>query len=482
MRCATAVGWSESNRNSMPSGHAGFHGVRHLPDIPVEVPDDFAVAHFDGDHHGALRVERAVFTVAREHVHLVRNRRFVHAADFENVPQIHRRALPAHADDRAEHVVLGFVFAGELHREVASLRAQRAAGNHRVARGDRVADGFRCQSVAGEIRIRVQEIDRFRHDGNLGNFADAVHLLQFVLEIARQQFERLVTVPRRRRRADLRQRVFVAHQQDRRREIRVEQFTVAAGHQPREIRDEFLQVGPARRRFQVSQNERMPLRRPHLFGQAGRAKRRVEPAEEHFPVILIDGWRKEYRHGRVVRRGRSGAQLRELVAQQIRPRHALGIADRRTRDGEQHRNRVAEIGVQPRHARAFGQRHFQEFGAQLVPLLVNRGVGRGKLFDLQRGDAGARLGLDLLDGFQFADLSFERLGNKFLHFRSRRAREHRDEHRRALRNRRVFLLAEPGVRNAAPHEHADQRQPTHFPVLDAVLRETARLLFVLIWM
>ncbi len=51
---------------------------------------------------------------------------------------------------------------------------------------------------------------------------------------------------------------------------------------------------------------------------------------------------------------------------------------------------------------------FAKISAHLVPLLIKGRGGSGKLFDLQRGNARAGLGLDLLDGFRFADLAFER--------------------------------------------------------------------------
>ena len=63
-------------------------------------------------------------------------------------------------------------------------------------------------------------------------------------------------------------------------------------------------------------------------------------------------------------------------------------------------------------------------GPHLVPLLVNGGRGGGKLLDRHRGDAGPGRGLDLLDGFEFADLAFDGFGHQLLHFRGRRAREH----------------------------------------------------------
>ena len=132
-----------------------------------------------------------------EDIHLVRDGRLIHAADFKRVAQIDRRAVAAHADHRAEHVPLGDVFAGKLHREIATLGAHRAAGDHRVARADCTHHRVGRQAVAGEIGVREQEINRFLHDGDLGDFADALDLLEFVLEIARQQFERAITVTRR---------------------------------------------------------------------------------------------------------------------------------------------------------------------------------------------------------------------------------------------------------------------------------------------
>ncbi len=38
---------------------ARFHRVHDLRHIFVEVADDFSVAHFDGDHDGAARVDRS---------------------------------------------------------------------------------------------------------------------------------------------------------------------------------------------------------------------------------------------------------------------------------------------------------------------------------------------------------------------------------------------------------------------------------------
>ena len=124
-------------------GRARFHRFHHLLHVLVEMADDFAIAHFDRDHHGARACLRRAHPVALtraphapEDIHLVRNGRLIHAADFEHVAQIDRRAFAAQADHRAEHVVLGLVFAGKLHREIASLGAHRAAGDHRVARAE----------------------------------------------------------------------------------------------------------------------------------------------------------------------------------------------------------------------------------------------------------------------------------------------------------------------------------------------------------
>ena len=80
---------------------------------------------------------------------------------------------------------------------------------------------------------------------DLGDFADALDLLEVVLKIARQQFESAITVTRRGRGANLRQRILVSHQQYRTGEIRVVQFTVCAHDRSGEIGDKALEVGPA---------------------------------------------------------------------------------------------------------------------------------------------------------------------------------------------------------------------------------------------
>ena len=146
-------------------------------------------------------------------IDLVRDGRLIHAADVKNVAQIHRRASAPHAHHGAEHVSFGFVFAGKLHREIASLGSHRAAGNHRVAGGNRVFHDLRGQTVAGQIGIRKEQIHRFLHDGHLGDFADALDLLEVILKIARQQLESAIAVTRRGRRSNLRQRILISHQQ-----------------------------------------------------------------------------------------------------------------------------------------------------------------------------------------------------------------------------------------------------------------------------
>ena len=162
MRCSTAVGWSESTRNSMPFRRARFiasttfitSSLKWRMIFPSRISTATITARRD--------VERAVCVARRapEHIHLVGNGRLIHAADFKHVAQIHRRAFAAQADDRAEHVVLGFVFAGKLHREIASLGAHRAAGDHRVARANRIHHHLRRQAVAGDVRVGKQQIDR----------------------------------------------------------------------------------------------------------------------------------------------------------------------------------------------------------------------------------------------------------------------------------------------------------------------------------
>src|SRR6185503_2855093 len=42
----------------------------------------------------------------------------------------------------------------------------------------------------------------------------------------------------------------------------------------------------------------------------------------------------------------------------------------------------------------------------------------------------------------------------------------------------ILLLAELGVGYTAPHQHGNQRQPAHLPVLDAKLGQTALLNFI----
>ena len=113
-------------------------------------------------------------------------------------------------------------------------------------------------------------------------------------------------------------------------------------------------------------------------------------------------------------------------------------------------------------ARPLGQLHLLDLGPHLVPLLVNGGRGGGKLFDGHRGDAGPGGGLDLLDGFELADLALDGFGHQFLHFRRRRAREHRDQHGGSLRNGRVLLLAELACRPCRPTP-APQSAPANSP-------------------
>ena len=171
----------------------------------------------------ARRVPRsAVFARAPDHIHLVRDGRLVHPADVKNVAQIHRRAPFVQAHHGVEHVLLGLVFAGELQGEIASLGAHRAAGNHRVAGGNRVFHHLRRQAVAGQIGIREEQVHHFLHDGDFGDFADAGDLFESHPQNPAQATRAgAVAVARRGRGANLGERVFVSHQQDRTSEIGV---------------------------------------------------------------------------------------------------------------------------------------------------------------------------------------------------------------------------------------------------------------------
>ena len=175
---------------------------------------------------------------------------------------------------------------------------------------------------------------------------------------------------------------------------------------------------------------------------------------------MIGGWR-------------SSAEVGQAISQQIGPPDALGIGDWGTDQAKQQRDGIAEVGIEPRRARPLGQLHLLDLGPHLVPLLVNRGRGRGKLLDRHGGEAGPGGGLDLLDGFERADFALDGLGHQLLHFRGRRARELRDQHVRSLRNGGVLLLAELRVGHTAQHQHGNQRQPAHLPVLDTKLGQTA---------
>ena len=56
-----------------PFRRARFHRFHHLLHVLVEMADDFAIAHFDGDHHGPARVQlrSAAFRLLRRGIRVV---------------------------------------------------------------------------------------------------------------------------------------------------------------------------------------------------------------------------------------------------------------------------------------------------------------------------------------------------------------------------------------------------------------------------
>ena len=148
----------------------------------------------------ARRVSSGLFVLgAPENIHLVGDGRLIHAADFEDVAQDRPARLRGSVPTTVPSMSCSVLYSpesctGKLRPSVRivppGITALRAEIESITV--------SRRQPVAGDIGVREQQVNRFLNDGDLGDFADALDLLQFVLEIAREQFERAIAVTRRR--------------------------------------------------------------------------------------------------------------------------------------------------------------------------------------------------------------------------------------------------------------------------------------------
>ena len=126
-----------------------------------------------------------------------------------------------------------------MDRKILPFGPQRAPGDDGIAICDCFRDRFRRQPVTRGARRGVEQIDRLWHDPDARNLADAFDLLQVVLEGFRRVRQRAVTIAGRRHLSDLRQRIFIAHEQNRDAKIGMI-FLVGAGHVADEIGNEPL--------------------------------------------------------------------------------------------------------------------------------------------------------------------------------------------------------------------------------------------------
>ena len=359
-----------------------------------------------------------------------------------------------------------------MHGKILPLRAQRPAGNDGVALRDGFRDRFRREPVAGGGGGRVEQVNRFRHDADERYFADRVHLLEVILEELGRVFELPITVTRRGRLAHLRERILVAHEQNRRGEIGMI-FRVGSGNAAGEAGDELLDLRARRRRGRVGHEERMSRANLHVARHAGGVERGLESPPDEVAITLRNARREKRHHRGAAFRRFAGAQIRQLMPDQIRARDAFRFARRWTRYTEKKRDRGPEIGSEKRRLRAFRQRDLAQFGAQFFPGDVDVALRAGVEPDLQSGKTGARFGSDFLDRLELGNFSLERLRDQLFDFRRGRARKNRDHEPGALRDRRVFLLPELGERNRAPDEDRDQRRPGDAAMLDTILRRAA---------
>ncbi len=400
------------------------------------------------------------------------HRILVAARDREDIAQVHRHAVGARADDRAEQLGLVLEFARHLDREVLALGAKRAPGNDGVARGDGAGELRAAELQGVEVGAGVIEVDRLRHDRQALGAPDRVDLLHLVLEVLRGLLERAVAVAGDFLRAQRRKRILVAQQDERHVEIGM-RLAVRPGDGPDKVVQVRAELFVRGRAGEVGGDQVAADDGVQVGCEAARLQSGAESRDLGVPHLPADAVGIE-RHGPCTAgRGLPCPRLGERGADDPGTGCQLRFAERLAREGVEQRQCASEIGVQPGRAGALGQPHLHQLRPQLVPVLLDLRLRFGLQRHVDDREAVPRLRADLLHRGELRGFLFQRLGDKLLDFVGGGAGEDGHDDRAPVGDLRVLLLRQAAKGNPAPPQQHDEAEPGDAALGGEILSQAA---------
>ena len=301
--------------------------------------------------------------------------------------------------------------------------------------------------------------------------SDAGHLLECFLKLFGDHLEPAITLPWHGGGGNRRQRVLSVHQDECRRKVRMASGRATAGFVFK-FREDFLELFPGWRVGPSCDEQGIGGIDPDGSGELFFSEEAGEALGGFVAESLTKGFRENHHDGGLpggIRRSGSGEALPDLFCPRRAVRLANGLAGHRQQQGGD----IAEIGVQVWRGACFGQWDLGEFGAQFVPLLINRRRAGRALAKGDDGKAGPRFRTDFLDAFQFADLLLKRFGDQLLDPQRGGAGEDRHHPGNPRRQHRVLLLRKVVIGDDAPDEHRNQGHPPDSAVFHKITCQSA---------